>query len=94
MKKGIITTILTVFLFISCTSSTSKIENAVKKLDSKIVSVENIKITEEYPDSFRSPSDKGTTYKFTATFTYSGGETKELSRGVFIADKDGVSKWK
>ena len=94
MKKGIILTLLTIFLFISCSSNSSKIENAVKKLDPKIVSVENIVITEEYADSFRSPSDKGTTYKFTATFTYKNGESKQVKRGVFIANKDGVSKWK
>jgi len=81
-------------MFVGCTSSNSKIENAVKKLNPKIEKVENIIITEQYDDSFRSPSDKGTTYKFTATYVFSNGTKKDLRNGVFIANKDGVSKWK
>lgn len=93
MKKLFLLFTMTL-LFISCTSSTSKIETAVKKLNPKIERVENIEITEEYADSFRSPSDKGTTYKFSATYIYTDGSRKNVQEGVFIADKDGMAKWK
>ena len=82
------------FLVVSCNSTTSKIENAVIKLDNRIERIENLIILEEYDDSWRSPSDKGTTYKFIANFVYKNGDVVELKKEIFIADKDGMVKWK
>ncbi len=81
-------------MFVSCSSSISRIEKAVKELNPKIERVVNIQIIEQYDDSFRSPSDKGTTYKYTATYIFSDGSSKDVRNGVFIADRDGVAKWK
>jgi len=93
MKKLFMLTIFTIILN-SCTSPTSKIEKAILSKSNNIEKIENIIISEQYEDSFRSPSDKGTTYKFSATVYYKNGNKKEYKNTkIFIADKDGWSNW-
>lgn len=89
--------LFSIIFLVSCKGNPDEILKS-KLLDfdrankSKIEKIIEIKITEQFPDSNRSPEDVGNTYKVTATVLLKDNTTKEVRYKVFIADKDGWSK--
>jgi hypothetical protein len=78
--------------------SNSDLESAIKAAHPSVTKVQILQKLGSYPDSWRSPEDKGTTYKVKARVTASGTfldsnhQDEEMIFSVFRADKDGKTK--
>lgn len=92
MKAKIRHTILTALCVLAgcgARPSNSDLAAKIKAEHPEFVEVVVTEISQEYDDSYRSPSDAGKTYEVRARVTANDQKTQDRSFQVFIAKSDG-----